>query len=127
MTDEKKYTLEGDLRKAAYDLVAAMNLCALGKDRAALVNRLRKWADGKDPNEQPFDFQRSYDRGVRRFVRRNGVETTEVHWFSNSNLFYPVRDAFGNKWNAVGEHQKSRAANLIAEAPAEKQEGQGDA
>ena len=170
-------------------------------DPALLCYRLRKWADGKDPNEPdvdlrgikvgdevafdgggikevsyvnhdidggdvsiatngseygnwynydgrpvyghnpriisyrtpPFDFQRSYDRGVRRFVRRDGSVTSELHWFKSAkNWFksaqnFPVRDAYDNRWTASGTHYSDQRRSLIAEAPDDaQQEGQGD-
>ena len=81
--------------------------------------------EGKDPNEQPFDFQRSYDRGVRRFVQRNGLVTGGLHWFKDDGLFYPVRDGSGYGWTDTGHHQltlKEHPRDLIAEAPAEVQQ-----
>ena len=190
MIDQKKYTLEDDLREVAGWLSLH------GPAHAPLRDRLLKWADGQDPNEPdvdlrglkvgdevtfgngttavvqrvrffepdggytcqvcfidgdtrlcfyyknhgsagtvadrniisyrtpPFDFQRSYDRGVRRFVMRNGSVTSEVHWFKDDGLFYPVRDGLGYGWTDTGHHQltlKEHPRDLIAEAPAEVQ------
>ena len=122
MTDQKKHTLEADLREVAGWLSLH------GPAHAPLRDRLLKWADGKDPNEQPFNFQRSYDRGVRRFELRHGGITYELHWFKGGGVPFPVRDAYGNQWTASGVHHSTSSNDLIAEAPADVQlEDQGDA
>ena len=67
----------------------------------------------------PFDFQRSYDRGVRRFELRHGGITYELHWFKGGGVPFPVRDAYGNQWTASGVHHSTSSNDLIAEAPAD--------
>lgn len=187
MTDQKKHTLEADLREAAGWLSLH------GPAHAPLRDRLLKWADGQDPNEPdvdlrglkvgdevtfeggavkevlyvnrpspertdvgvesyrrgmlyhhngrcvddakpniisyrtpPFDFQRSYDRGVRRFELRHGGITYELHWFKGGGVPFPVRDAYGNQWTASGVHHSTSSNDLIAEAPAEVQQEDAD-
>ena len=87
----------------------------------------------------PFDFQRSYDRGVRRFVKRDG-DTKEIHRFDSVSTDRPFRDHLGNAWNSAGlfrggifsfggnvQWGSEHPTDLIAEAPAEvQQEGQCD-
>ena len=89
MINQKKRTLEDDLRRAAHQLqVAANQDRRLREYREDLSRRLEKWADGKDPNEPDVDLRGlkvgdevTFEGGAVKevlYVNRPSPERTDV-------------------------------------------------